>query len=286
MALAPNARTVPVAADLPAGLPLDGVVITTATAQQVAQARGALGAGLAVFCQLPLAPTAIESRALIEAAQRDDRLLRVDWHYRHLTAARAVEKLLRRGDLGLVYAIDLVFHSTRRPDCAALRDPALIGGGCLMHLGAHLLDLAMWAMDFPLAEEASARLYAQGRRLEPAPDEVEDHALAQFTLVPGTSVQLACSWNLATGCDAVIEAHFHGTRGSVRLRNVEGDLHRFVAERCDGSRTVRLAEPPDDWEGRAAVHWARAVAAGGRFEAEAWQALRVAELLDQLYGRT
>ncbi len=284
-ALAPRARTLPEAAHLPAGLPLDGLVIATPSALHAAQARAALEAGLAVFCQKPLARTAAETRAVIEAAQRADRRLGVDLCYRHTAAARAVAAQVRSGELGEVYAIDLVFHNAYGPDKAWFRDPALAGGGCLIDLGTHLVDLALWVMDFPVADEASARLYAQGRRLGPAPDEVEDHALAQFTLAPGTSVRLACSWNLSAGRDAVIEAHFHGTRGSARMTNVDGSFYDFVAERCHGTRAERLAGPPDDWGGRAAVQWARAVATGGRFDAEAWQALRVAELLDQLYGR-
>ncbi len=284
-ALAPGARTVPDPADLPAGLALDGLVIATPSALHAAQARAALEAGLAVFCQKPLARSASETRAVIEAARRADRRLGVDLCYRHTAAARAVARQVRSGALGEVYAIDLVFHNAYGPDKAWFRDPALSGGGCLIDLGTHLVDLALWVMDFPAADEASARLYAQGRRLGTAPDEVEDHALAQFTLAPGTSVRLACSWNLSAGRDAVIEAHFHGTRGSARLANVDGSFYDFVAERCHGTRAERLAEPPDDWGGRAAVRWARAVAAGGRFDDEAWQALRVAELLDQLYGR-
>uniref|UniRef100_UPI0005C2946F Gfo/Idh/MocA family protein n=1 Tax=Pseudacidovorax intermedius TaxID=433924 RepID=UPI0005C2946F len=250
-----------------------------------AQAQAALDAGLAVFCQKPLARTASETRAVIEAAQRADRLLGVDLCYRHTAAARAVAEQVRSGALGSVYAIDLVFHNAYGPDKAWFRDPALSGGGCLIDLGTHLVDLALWVMDFPVADEASARLYAQGRRLEAAPAEVEDHALAQFTLAPGTSVRLACSWNLSAGRDAVIEAHFHGTRGSARMTNVEGSFYDFVAERCHGTQTERLAEPPDDWGGRAAVQWARAVAAGERFDTDAWQLLRVAELLDHFYGR-
>lgn len=284
-ALAPSARTMPTAADLPAGLPLDGLVIATPGALHADQARAALEAGLAVFCQRPLGRTAPETRTVIETAQRADRRLDVDLFYRYTAAAQAVAAQVRSGALGTVYAIDLVFHDAHGPGRPWCRELALAGGGCLVDLGTHLVDLALWVMDFPVADEASARLYAMGRRLEARPAEIEDHALAQFTLAPGTSVRLDCAWNLSIGCDAVIEAHFHGSHASARMRNVNGSRFDFVAERSQGTRTERLAGPPDDRGGSAAVHWARAVAAGARFDAEAWQALRVAELLDQLYGR-
>ena len=35
------------------------------------------------------------------------------------------------------------------------------------------------------------------------------------------TAQLACSWNLAAGCEAVIEATFYGTKGGVALKNIQ-----------------------------------------------------------------
>src|SRR5205085_12541259 len=99
-------------------------------------------------------------------------------------------------------------------------------------------------------------------------------------------VRLACSWNLPAGRDAVIEASFYGTDGGVSVRNVDGSLYDFTAELfCTTERTT-LAEPPDDWPGRALVEWTRRVAAGERFdEREAAEHVRVAELIDRIYGR-
>ena len=42
------------------------------------------------------------------------------------------------------------------------RDPALSGGGCVMDLGVHLVDLALWALDFPGVKGTSAALFAGG----------------------------------------------------------------------------------------------------------------------------
>ena len=49
-------------------------------------------------------------------------------------------------------------------------------------------------------------------------------------------MQLACSWRLPAGRDAVIEAAFYGTGGGAALRNVDGSFYDFGAERFEGTR--------------------------------------------------
>jgi predicted dehydrogenase len=264
---------------------LDGVVIATPSALHAEQAEKALARGLAVFCQKPMARTAAECRRVIAAARQSDRLLGVDLSYRHTAAMRRIRERVAAGDVGEVYAVDLVFHNAYGPDKPWFRDPALSGGGCVIDLGIHLVDLALWTLDFPSVREVSSRLFAQGRRLEPGNDRVEDFATAQFDLDTGAVVRLACSWNLAAGRDAVIEATFHGTRGGLSMRNAAGSFYDFVAERFDGTRSMPVAEPPDDWGGQAAVAWARALAEGARFDPAIECIANVADVLDAIYGR-
>jgi len=264
---------------------LDGLVIATPSALHAGQAAQTLQRGLAVFCQKPLARTADENARVVAAARDADRLLGVDLSYRHTQAMQRIRALVDSGEIGTVYAVDLVFHNAYGPDKAWFRDPRLSGGGCVIDLGIHLVDLALWTLGFPAVAEVSSRLYAQGARLPRAADVVEDHAVAQLDLASGAVVRLACSWNLAAGRDAVIEATFHGTRGGASMRNVAGSFYDFVAERHDGTRTTVLAEPPDDWGGRAAAHWARALASGKRFDPDIERVVDVARVLDAIYAR-
>ena len=62
--------------------------------------------------------------------------------------------------LGRTYAVDLVFHNAYGPDKAWFYDPALSGGGCVMDLGVHLVDLALWALDFPAVTKVSSTFVA------------------------------------------------------------------------------------------------------------------------------
>jgi predicted dehydrogenase len=264
---------------------LDGVVIATPSALHAEQAIHALRAGAAVFCQKPLGRTAAEVRAVIDAARAKDRLLAVDLSYRFTEGMRRIRELIRSGELGHVYAADLVFHNAYGPDKPWFYDPALAGGGCVMDLGVHLVDLALWVLEYPRVSDVSATLFAQGERLGPRPDRVEDYAVAALELESKTSVRLACSWRLPAGYDAVISAAFYGTQGGALLRNVNGSFYDFIAERCRGTARERLASPPDAWGGRAAANWAVRLAAGERFSPEAERLLEVARVLDQIYGR-
>jgi len=248
---------------------LDGIVIATPSALHAEQAIAALERGLAVFCQKPLARTAAETRAVVDAARRADLLLGVDLSYRHVEAFRAARAAV--DEIGELLAADLVFHNAYGPDRPWFHDPELSGGGCVIDLGTHLVDLAVWMLDLE-SETVTSRLWG-------AP--VEQVATAELD-----RVRLACSWNLHAGAEAVIEASFYGADGGVSVRNVGGSFYDFRCDRLRGTERETLVEPPDDWMGRAAVEWTRRVAAGERFDARAAaEYVRVAELVDRIYGR-
>jgi predicted dehydrogenase len=266
-------------------LGLDGLVIATPSALHAEQSIRALERGLAVFCQKPLGRSEPEVRAVVEAARAADRLLGVDLSYRFTRGMQRIRELIEAGELGDIYAVDLQFHNAYGPDKRWFYDPALSGGGCVIDLGVHLVDLALWTLGGPAVAEVRSSLFAGGAPLGGATDRVEDYGLATLTLASGTAVHLACSWRLHAGRDAVIAAAFYGTRGGAALRNVGGSFYDFVAERFDGTRAEPLASPPDDWGGRAAADWASRLASGERFGAAAESLVSVARVLDQIYGR-
>jgi predicted dehydrogenase len=284
--LAPGARLVSTLDEIfDAGV--DGVVIATPSAMHARQSIAALQRGAAVFCQKPLGRTADETRAVVGAARAADRLLAVDLSYRFTDGMRRIRDVVRSGELGRIYAVDLVFHNAYGPDKAWFYDPALAGGGCVMDLGVHLVDLALWTLDFPEVAGLTARLFAGGTPLadREAQAQVEDYAVATLDLATGASARLACSWRLQAGCDAIISAAFYGTEGGARLGNVDGSFYDFVAERFRGTARETLASPPDAWGGRAAADWASRLAAGERFDPAAERLVDVAQVLDRIYGR-
>jgi predicted dehydrogenase len=282
--LAPQAEVVSgLGALLAAGV--EGVVIATPSALHAEESIACLEAGAAVFCQKPLGRTAAEVQSVVDAARAADRLLGVDLSYRFTAGMRRIRELIAVGALGQVFAIDLVFHNAYGPDKAWFYDPALSGGGCVMDLGVHLVDLALWALGFPEVVAVSSRLFAGGAPLTAPASTVEDYATATLELAAGTVVRLACSWRLHAGRDAEISAAFYGTAGGAALRNVEGSFYDFTAELYRGTAREPLAAPPDPWGGRAAADWAARLAAGAKFDPESQRLVDVARVLDRIYGR-
>ena len=280
--LAPDAQVV---ANLDAllALDLDGVVIATPSALHAAQSIRALDAGVAVFCQKPLGRDAAEAARVVDAARRADRLLLVDFSYRYTDGMQAIAPLGRGGALGRIHAVDLTFHNAYGPDKPWFYDRAQSGGGCVMDLGVHLVDLALWVLGFPAVDgPVAAQLLAGGEPL--TANKVEDYAGAQFRLANGTVVRLTCSWRLHAGREAVIEAAFYGSEGGAALRNVDGSFYDFTAERFAGTRSEVIATDAGEWGGRAAADWARRLAAGERFSADADELTRVAAVLDAIYA--
>jgi predicted dehydrogenase len=55
------------------------------------------------------------------------------------------------------------------PDKPWFYDPDLSGGGCVMDLGVHLVDLALWSLDFPRVTSVSSSLMAKGAPWRRAP---------------------------------------------------------------------------------------------------------------------
>jgi predicted dehydrogenase len=281
---APDAAAVETFDELLA-LDLDGVVIATPNALHATQTIAALRAGCAVFCQKPLARNAGETQLVLEAAAAADRLLGVDLSYRHTAGMQAIKRLIAAGELGDIYAVELVFHNAYGPDKPWFYDRAMAGGGCLLDLGVHLVDLALWCLDFPVVTHATGQLLAQGQPWRDG-GAVEDYAAGQLATSTGTSIQLTCSWHAPAGCDARIGATFFGTKGGAGFRNVDGSFLDFVAEHFLPDRSRRpLAAPPDEWGGRAAVAWAHQLAASRAFDPAARHLQCVADTLDRLYGR-
>src|SRR3954447_11282715 len=272
------------AADLDALLAcdLDGVVIATPSALHAEQAVTALAAGLPVFCQKPLGRDAQEAGAVVEAAARADRLLGVDLSYRHTEAIGRIRAQLAVGAIGEVYALDLVFHNAYGPDKPWFKRRDLAGGGCLIDLGTHLVDLALWLTGSAGASVRSARVLRNGKTVDMSSAEVEDFAVAELEL-GGAVVRIACSWWLPAGRDCVIEVALYGTDGALVMRNVGGSFYDFDACLQRGTHAQLLAAPRDDWGGRALRAWAERLAVSRHFDAAARDYLAVSEVVDAIY---
>lgn len=267
---------------------LDGVVIATPNCFHAEQAIAAFERGLAVFAQKPLGRNAIETQKIVDAARNADRLLGVDLSYRAIPAMQSVDEFVASGELGNVFAVDAKFHNGYGPDKAWFRDFSLSGGGCMLDLGSHLLDLALRPLGFPQVTRVQSSLFANGNRLAKGREEVEDYGVATIETEHGTVINLSCCWNLNIGRDADIEIAFYGTHGGAKLRNVDGSFYDFVGERFSGTKTEMLSSPEDakwQWGALATIEWIKRLRVDGGFDPDAERFVSLAEVIDSVYGR-
>jgi predicted dehydrogenase len=263
-------------------LSLDAVIVATPSAQHAQQCRAALERGLAVFCQKPLGRNTQEVSKVIDVARSTDRCLGVDLSYRYTEALQTIRQLVRQNEVGEIFAVDLVFHNAYGPQKPWFYDRVHSGGGCVIDLGIHLVDAALWILDQPIIGVTS-RLLHRGKRIEQLEGICEDYATARLDLASGAAINLSCSWHLHAGRDAVIEASFYGTKGGAAMRNVNGSFYDFIAERFNSTSRQVLAAPPDEWFGRAAVEWARRLAIDPTFDLEIERMIEVASAIDAIY---
>jgi predicted dehydrogenase len=267
--------------------PIDGLVIATPSALHAEQAITALDRGIAVFCQKPLARNSAETERVVRAAAVADRRLGIDLSYRWLEATRAARAAIAAGQLGEVFSVEVTFHNGYGPDKAWFSDRRLSGGGCLIDLGTHLLDLALWLTGGRSLDVQAAQVLRQGAPLDlvAAPDAVEDFALAHLLIDGRITARLACSWWEPVGADCEIAVTVRGSAGAFVIRNVGGSFVDFAAERLHGRTREAVCAPPDDWGARALAAWAVELAADPGYDPEVESALTVAAGIDAIYAR-
>ena len=263
---------------------LDGVVIATPNRFHAEQAIAALQRGMAVFCQKPLGRNACETKQIVEAAQDADCLLGVDLSYRSIPAMQTVSSLVQSGALGKVFAVDAKFHNAYGPDKPWFYDFSQSGGGCLLDLGVHLIDLALGPLGYPAVTRVEGTSFSNGRILPKASEQVEDYCVATIHTADETVINIGSSWNLQAGRAAEISVTFYGTEGGALLHNVDGSFFDFVGERFHGTESETLNAADSQWAGLATLEWVGKLATKNEFDPDIARVITVAEIIDNIYG--
>ncbi|NWF70074.1 MAG: Gfo/Idh/MocA family oxidoreductase [Chloroflexi bacterium] len=186
-------------------------------------------AGAHVLCEKPLAINAAEAQAMLDAAQRSQRHLMVCYNYRYRADSQWLYHVVHSGQLGQIYHVSASWRrETGIPGWGLFADQAMSGGGALIDLGVHVLDLALWLLDFPAVKTASGQtraLFGPRRRKmwlppgqTPPPFEVEDGAVGFLRLASGASMFLQATWGEHTlPLEDHMRVELQGTEGSAIL---------------------------------------------------------------------
>lgn len=194
----------------------------------------ALDAGLHVLCEKPMATSAARARAMLEAARRSGRKLMIHLNYRYTPAAQFLKRYVDEGGLGRLY-----YARTRWLRARGVPKPGgwfsrkeLSGGGPVIDLGVHRLDLALWLMGYPRAVTVSASTYglvgARFARQMGVAYDVEDLATALIRLDNGVTLNLEASWAGGTDLREDMHTAIYGDEGAAIHRNV-GEGYEFEA---------------------------------------------------------
>jgi predicted dehydrogenase len=169
----------------------------------------ALEAGKHVMCEKPMAKTYAEGKAMVEAAKRTGKKLTIGYQNRFRPDSLYMHSVCERGDLGDIYLAKA--HAVRRravPTWGVFLNEEEQGGGPLIDIGTHALDLTLWMMDNYKPKYVVGNVYKawDGRTSEanawgPWDKEtytVEDSAFGFITMENGATITLDASWALNT----------------------------------------------------------------------------------------
>lgn len=187
---------------------VDAVYVGVPNKYHASLAIAALRAGKHVLLDKPFAMNSAEAEQVAAVAASSDKLFTLGMNMRYAADSQKIKALADRGLFGDVYhAKAFWFRRTGIPRMGTwFGNKALAGGGCLLDIGVHLLDLALYTIDNFDAVAVSGATYTKfGNRglgeggwgrsdRETIPFDVDDFASALIKLRNGATVTLDVSW--------------------------------------------------------------------------------------------
>ncbi|MDR0272474.1 MAG: Gfo/Idh/MocA family oxidoreductase [Clostridiales bacterium] len=197
----------------------------------------ALEAGKHVMCEKPMAKTSKEARAMCDAAKKAGKILTIAYQNRFKPESMYIKKCAERGDFGDIYFAKA--HALRRravPTWGVFLDEEEQGGGPLIDIGTHALDLTLWLMNKYKPKSVMGSVFKKlnetgdcGNAFGPwNPKEytVEDAAFGFITMEDGSTIILESSWALNILEFGEAKATICGTKGGADMRDgvrINGD---------------------------------------------------------------
>lgn len=191
----------------------------------------AISAGKHVYCEKPLGVDGADARAIAAAVKRERSRVGMTFHYRFLPAITRARELIEAGRLGRVYSFQFLYLHTgyqdeSRPLSWRMRKE-ISGGGALVDLGSHIIDLARFLLGEFAEVFATSRTFVAERPVEKgstkiAPVTVDDAVWMQARLSDGAVGTLEAS-RFATGSLDDLVVRIEGKGGAVKFSLMEGN---------------------------------------------------------------
>ena len=216
---------------------IDVIHVCTPNSSHAEISIAAMESGKHVMCEKPMAKTAAEAKAMLDASKKTGMKLTIGYQNRFRDDSLFMKSLCDSGDLGEVY-MGKAFATRRRgvPTWGVFMDKEKQGGGPLIDLGTHALDLTLWMMDnYKPVSVLGSTFNKIGKMGSPAnsmgpwdPDEyeVEDSAFGLVKFEDGSTVFLEASWaiNMIVSNEAM--TMLCGTKGGADMFPPSGPIVR------------------------------------------------------------
>lgn len=208
---------------------IDGVILALPNHLHAPFTVRALAAGKHVLVEKPIAGDSREVAQMIEARDRSGKVLMVGMNQRFSPVQFAIRDLIRKGTIGEVYISKTFWNQRFMGEGLFSRGPwgfkkEVAGGGPLLDLGIHKLDLLMFLLDFPKVEsvmgftsEGIGRVEAKKRGVEYG---IEDFGMGLIRLKNGGCIHLEASYYHNQFDENAQEFLLCGTRGVIKDANV------------------------------------------------------------------
>ena len=209
---------------------LDIIHVCTPNSSHAEISIAAMEADNHVMCEKPMAKTAEEARAMIEASEKTGKKLTIGYQNRFRKDSQFLHAACADGELGEIY--NAKAHAIRRravPTWGVFLDEEAQGGGPLIDIGTHALDLTLWMMDNYKPKYVVGKTYHKLSDKENAanafgswdPKEftVEDSAFGFIVMENGATIYLESSWAVNSLDVKEAKTTLHGTKAGADMND-------------------------------------------------------------------
>ncbi|NBB95376.1 MAG: Gfo/Idh/MocA family oxidoreductase [Planctomycetes bacterium] len=214
---------------------LDVVSVVTPNTFHKPLTIAALKAGCHVLCDKPMAMNAREAQAMLDASKKARKRLMINFSYRFSPQSQALKTLVAEGELGDIYYGQTVWHRRRGiPGFGGwFGTKALSGGGPLIDLGVHRLDLALWLMGYPKPTYVMGGTYnpiaTRFARAAKKTYDVEDLAVGMIRFANGAMLEIEASWAVNIRQRELQYTRLLGTDAGLKQYNIN-ETYDYEAE--------------------------------------------------------
>ena len=189
-----------------------------------------LNSGKHVMCEKPMAKNASEAREMVEAARKTGKKLTIGYQSRFRKDSMYLKKLIDRGELGEIYFAKA--HAVRRravPTWGVFTNEYEQGGGSLIDIGTHALDLTLWMMNNYEPEAVMGTAFKKLGKLTETGNAwgdwdtdnftVEDSAFGFIKMKNGATIFLESSWALNILDEQEAKTTLCGTKAGADMKD-------------------------------------------------------------------